>query len=70
MTFHLHEFVPTFTIYLNVENDQNPVRKQFEKTNIDISHSFPIVWLSNVIDNKCRKLPRNWTKRDAEIELS
>ena len=70
MAFHLHEFVPTFTLYLNVEDAQKLARKQFKETNIDVWHYFPIVWLSNVIENKYRKLPHNWTKRDAEIELS
>ena len=34
MTNNLHEFVPPFTLYLNVENVPNPARKHFEKTNI------------------------------------
>ena len=34
MTNKLHKFVPPFTLYLNVENAQNPVQKEFEKTNI------------------------------------
>ena len=33
MTHNLHEFVPLFTLYLNVQNAQNPSRKHFEKTN-------------------------------------
>ena len=34
MTNKLHEFVPPFTLYLNIQNAQNPARKHFEKTNI------------------------------------
>ena len=33
MINNLHDFVPPFTLYLNVENAQNPVQKHFEKTN-------------------------------------
>ena len=33
MTHKLHEFVPPFTLYLNVENAKNPGWKHFEKTN-------------------------------------
>ena len=33
MTSNLHEFVPTFPLYLNIENVQNPAQKHFEKTN-------------------------------------
>ena len=29
----LHEFVAPFTLYLNVENAQNPAQTHFEKTN-------------------------------------
>ena len=34
MTHHLHEFMPPYTLHLNVENAPNPTRKQFDKTNI------------------------------------
>ena len=34
MTQKLHKFVQPFTLYINVENAPNPVRKQFENTNI------------------------------------
>ena len=34
MTHHLHEFAAPFTLYLNIPNAQNPVRKHFDKTNI------------------------------------
>ena len=40
MTNNLHEFVPPFTLYLNVENAQNPVQKHFEKTNLFVSFSY------------------------------
>ena len=33
MTHNLHEFLPSFTVYENVENAQNPAKKRFEKTN-------------------------------------
>ena len=33
MIHHLHEFATPFTLYLNVANAQNPVRKHFDKTN-------------------------------------
>ena len=36
MTHDLHEFVPTFNLYLIIENAQNPARKHFEKTYITI----------------------------------
>ena len=42
MTNNLHEFVPPFTLYLNVENAQNPAWKHFEKTNIKVlNNTFP-----------------------------
>ena len=33
MTNNSHEFVPPFSLYLNVENAPNPARKHFEKAN-------------------------------------
>ena len=37
MTHKLHEFMPPFTVYLNVENAQISARKHFEKTNTKMS---------------------------------
>ena len=34
MIHKLHEFVPPFTLYLNVENAKIPARKHFEKTSM------------------------------------
>ena len=34
MIHMLHEFVPPFTQYLNIENAQNPSRKHFEKQTV------------------------------------
>ena len=34
MTHNLHEFVPPFTLYLTIENAQNPEGKHFEKTSM------------------------------------
>ena len=31
MVYKLHEFVPSFTLYLNVENAQNPAQKYLKK---------------------------------------
>ena len=36
MIHNLHQFVPSFTLNLNAEYAQNPARKHFEKTNIEI----------------------------------
>ena len=33
-THLLHEFVPPFTLYLTIDNAQNPVQKRFHMTNI------------------------------------
>ena len=41
MIDHLYKFVPPFTLYLNVENAPNPVRKYFDKTNT--SYDMPII---------------------------
>ena len=38
MTHNLQEFVPPFSLYLNIENAQNPARKHFEKTNVMNMH--------------------------------
>ena len=47
MTHKFHEFVPPFTLYLNIENTQNPAWKHFEKT----IYTFSIIirkWLQQV----------------------
>ena len=32
MTYNLHEVVPLFSLYLNVENTQHSARKHFDRT--------------------------------------
>ena len=37
--YNLHDFEPTFPLYLNIKNDKNPAQKHFEETNILFVHS-------------------------------
>ena len=46
MIHHLHEFVSPFTLYLNVENAQTPMRKHLDKTNTSAPRTFIFYHLS------------------------
>ena len=58
MTSHLHEFVPTFTLYLNIENAPSPAEKHFDKTNSIIcqigpsSQIHPTHGLNNILSDR------------------
>ena len=43
MTHKLHAFTLYFTLYLNIENAQNPVWKHFEKTNTCFEQSLSVI---------------------------
>ena len=49
MTNDLHEFVPPFTLYMNVKNVQNPAWKHFEKTNTKYITT-PLVYGAGILD--------------------